>query len=81
MSKSCLTEAITLTVLHSKDGCFCDILDLVNCVLLETRVLMLFSTCMTEIFLISIKGPESVKQHCNLTAIYYQSRKLGFILQ
>ena len=52
----------------------CDILDLVNCVLWETSVLMLFSTCITEIFVISTKAPESVIQHCNLMAIYYQSR-------
>ena len=35
---------------------------------------MLFSTCITEIFVISTKAPESVIQHCNLMAIYYQSR-------
>ena len=57
-----------------------DILDLVSCVLWETSVLMLFSACTTEIFLISTQAPESVIQHCNLTAIYYQPRKLDLIL-
>ena len=59
----------------------CDILDLVNCVLWETNVFMLFFACITEIFVISTKAPESVIQHCNLIAMYYQSTNLGFILQ
>ena len=54
----------------------CDILDLVKCVLWETSVLMLFSTCMAEIFLISTEAPESAIQDCNLIAINYKSRKL-----
>ena len=53
-------------------------LGLVKCVLWETIVLMLFSTCTTEIFFISrpTEAPESVTQDCNLIAINYHSRKL-----
>ena len=59
----------------------CDFLELVNCVLWETNILMLFSSCITEIFVISTKAPESVIQHCNLMAMCYQPRNLSFILQ
>ena len=50
----------------------CNILDLVNCVLWESSVLMLFSTCITERFVISTKAPGSVIQPYNLMAMYYQ---------
>ena len=55
MSKSSSTEAF-----------LCNILDLVNCVLWESSVLMLFSTCITEIFVTSTKAPENVIRHDNL---------------
>ena len=59
----------------------CNILDLVNCCFMRNQCFGVFSTCMTEIFLIITKGRERVIQHCNLTVIYYQSRKCGFVLQ
>ena len=70
-NKSHITNSNSLQRLNF----FCDILDLVNCVIWETIVLMLFSTFMTEIFLISTKAPESVIQHCNLLAIYLSVEK------
>ena len=56
----------------------CDILHLMNCVLWETSVSMLFSTCITEIFVISTKAPESFIQHCNSNGDILSVKKSWF---
>ena len=62
----------TNTASLQKLNFLCDILDLVNCVLWESSVFMLFSTCITEIFVVSTKAPGSVIQPDNLMTMYYQ---------